>query len=48
MIEKMWENFKQKIQDLKNAEKDGLFFEDLKETSGDFRTVDLEGWKDEL
>ncbi|VVB92891.1 Uncharacterised protein [uncultured archaeon] len=47
MIEKMQENFKQKIQDLKNATKDNLFFDDLKETSEDFRTVDLEGWEEE-
>ena len=35
------DSFKQKIGELKEADKDKLFLEDLKEISEYFRTVDL-------
>jgi len=37
------DSFKQKIRELKNATKDRLFLEDMKEISDDFSSVDLEG-----
>ena len=37
------DGFKQKIKELKNATKDKLFLEDMKEISDDFGSVDLEG-----
>ena len=37
------DSFKQKIRELKDAAKDKLFLEDMKEISEDFRIVDLEG-----
>lgn len=37
------DSFKQKIRELKNAAKDKLFLEDMKEISDDFSSVDLEG-----
>ena len=37
------DHFKQKIGELKNAAKDKLFLEDMKEITEDYRTVDLEG-----
>ena len=37
------DGFKQKIRELKNATKDKLFLEDMKEISDDFGSVDLEG-----
>ena len=37
------DSFKQKIGELKDAAKDKLFLEDMKEISEDFRIVDLEG-----
>ncbi|MCZ7394145.1 MAG: hypothetical protein ABOK23_11700 [Candidatus Methanoperedens sp.] len=38
------DSFKQKIRELKNATKDKLFLEDMKEISDDFNSVDLEGY----
>lgn len=35
------DNFKQKIGELKEATKDKLFLEDMKEISEDFRTIDF-------
>jgi len=46
IIKKRRDNFKQKIRELKKAVKDDLFLDDLKETSEDFRIIDLEGWKE--
>ena len=34
-------SFKQKISELKEAMKDGLFLDDLRETSENFKAVDL-------
>ncbi len=36
--------FEYKIKILKQAMKDGLFTDDLKEISSDFQNVDLQGW----
>ncbi len=41
MIKKK-QNFKQKIQELKNAVKDNRFLDDLKEISEDFKIADLD------
>lgn len=47
MIKKGQNRFKHKIQKLKNATKDNLFIDDLKEISENFITVDLEGLDNE-
>lgn len=47
MVKKKQENFKQKIQELKKAVRDGLFLDDLNEISKDFRPVDLSGWEED-
>ena len=44
IIKKTPDKFKQKIKELKEASKDESFLKDLKDISGDFKTVDLEGW----
>lgn len=44
IIKKMPDGFKQKIEELKEAVKDDLFLDDLRDVSEDFRTVDSEGW----
>ncbi len=41
MIKKK-QNFKQKIQELKNAAKDNRFLDDLNEISEDFKIADLD------
>jgi hypothetical protein len=38
------ESFKDKIEKLKEAMRDTLFLNDLREISEDFKAVDLEGW----
>jgi len=45
IIRKKPDSFKQKIKELKEAMRDGLFLEDLKEISENFKAVDLEGWE---
>ena len=42
IIKKRPDNFKQKINGLKEAMRDDLFLDDLKEISEDFKAVDLE------
>ena len=44
IIKKRPDGFKQKIEELKEAVKDDLFLDDLRNVSEDFRTVDSEGW----
>ncbi len=44
IIKKQQKDFKQKINELKYAEKDEIFQEDLKEISKDFESIDSEGW----
>ncbi len=44
MVKRTQENFKRKIKELKSAAKDGLFIDDLKDISEDFRAIDSEGW----
>ena len=44
IIKKRPDGFKQKIDELKEAVKDDLFLDDLRDVSEDFRTVDSEGW----
>ncbi len=45
IIKKSPNSFKQKINELKEAMKDDLFLDDLREVSEDFKAVDLEGWE---
>ena len=45
IVKKSPDGLKQKINELKEAMKDDLFLNDLKEISGDFKAVDLEGWE---
>ena len=45
IIRKKPDSFKQKISELKEAMKDDLFLDDLKEISEDFKAVDFEGWE---
>lgn len=45
IIKKSPDGFKQKIDELKEAMKDDLFLDDLREVSEDFKAVDLEGWE---
>lgn len=47
IIKKRPDSFKQKIGELKEAVRDHLFLDDLRDISGDFSTVDLEGWVQE-
>ena len=44
IIKKRPDGFKQKIEELKEAVRDDLFLDDLRDVSEDFRTVDSEGW----
>ena len=39
------DSFKQKISELKEAMKNDLFLDDLKDIAKDFKTVDFEGWE---
>ena len=43
IIRKKTDSFKQKISELKEAMRDDLFLDDLKEISEDFKAADLEG-----
>ncbi|RZN14991.1 MAG: hypothetical protein EF812_04045 [Methanosarcinales archaeon] len=43
IIKKRPDGFKQKIEELKEAVKDNLFLDDLRNVSENFRTVDSEG-----
>jgi mannitol/fructose-specific phosphotransferase system IIA component (Ntr-type) len=45
IIKKNSDNFKQKISELKEAMKDELFLDYLREISEDFKAVDLERWE---
>ena len=45
IIRKKTDSFKQKISELKEAMRDDLFLDDLKEISEDFKAADLEGWE---
>jgi len=45
IIKKSPDNFKQKIDELKEAMNDVHFLNDLREISEDFKAVDLEGWE---
>jgi len=45
IIRKKPDSFKQKISELKEAMRDDLFLDDLREISEDFKAVDLEGWE---
>lgn len=47
IIKKRPDNFKKKIEELKEAVRDNLFLDDLRDISENFRTVDLEGWGQE-
>ena len=37
--------FKQKVEELKEAVRDKVFLDDLRDVSEDFKALDLEGWK---
>ena len=45
IVRKKTENFKQKIDELKESKRDNLFKKDLRTASEDFEIVDLEGWE---
>ena len=45
IVRKKTENFKQKINELKESKRDTLFKDDLRDASEDFEIVDLEGWE---
>lgn len=45
IVRKRTDNFKQKINELKESKRDTLFKEDLRATSEDFEIIDLEGWE---
>lgn len=45
IIRKKTEDYKQKIDELKEAMNDRLFLNDLKEVSEEFETIDIEGWE---
>lgn len=45
ILKKSPESLKRKINELKEAMKDDLFLNDLREVSETFKAVDLEGWK---
>jgi len=45
IIRKKPDSFKQKISELKEAMRDDLFLDDLREISEDFKAVDLDGWE---
>ena len=45
IVRKRTENFKQKINELKESKRDTLFKEDLRAASEDFEIVDLDGWE---
>lgn len=38
------DDFSQKINEIKNAMKDKLFIEDMKEIKEDFKNIDIESW----
>lgn len=44
IIKKNSDSFKKKIEELKEAVRDNLFLDDLRNISEDFRIVDLERW----
>jgi len=37
--------FKQKVKELKEAIKDNVFLDDIRDVTEDFKTIDLEGWE---
>jgi hypothetical protein len=45
IVRKRTDNFKQKINELKESMRDNFFKEDLRDASEDFEIVDLEGWE---
>lgn len=45
IVRKRTDNFKQKINELKESKRDTLFKEDLRAASEDFEIIDLEGWE---
>jgi len=45
IVKKRSDNFKQKIEEIKEAMKDTSFLNDLSDISDNFKTVDLEGWR---
>lgn len=45
IVKKRSDNFKQKIEELKEAMKDTSFLNDLSDISDDLKAIDLEGWK---
>ena len=45
IVRKRTDNFKQKINELKESKRDTRFKEDLRAASEDFEIVDLEGWE---
>ena len=47
IFKKKSDSFKQKVDELKEAVRDNLFLDDLRDISEDFRTVDLEKWMQE-
>ena len=46
IIRKKPTTFKQKVSELKEAIRDNLFLNDLRDISENFKTVDLEGWEE--
>lgn len=47
IIKKRPDSFKQKIEELREAAKDNLFLDDLRNTAEDFKSADLEKWVQE-
>ncbi|MBU0569056.1 hypothetical protein KJ693_09405 [bacterium] len=47
LVKERPDNFNQKIRELKEAVRDKLFLDDLKESFEDFKAIDLEGWGQE-
>jgi len=45
IVRKRTDNFKQKINELKESKRDTSFKEDLRAASEDFEIIDLEGWE---
>lgn len=45
IVRKRTDNFKQKINELKESKRDTPFKEDLRAASEDFEIIDLEGWE---
>ncbi|MBI4777438.1 hypothetical protein HY792_00720 [Candidatus Desantisbacteria bacterium] len=44
-VKKKPDSFNQKIRELKEATKDKLFLDDLRDISDDFKSVDLDRWE---